>query len=134
MISFFLFPLPSVLAFSISLCISVCFSTTRYCCFIDSLSLFHCTVCPGSSYPNLYNELLYKMGNYFLDIWYQPNHYLYLKPFVINISIHVKLKLMLMGTIPCWTLVQSCFGVIPVGCNTLGLQYRLVQSHVVAIL
>ena len=28
------------------------------------------TVCPGSSYPNLYNELLYKLGNYFLDIGY----------------------------------------------------------------
>ena len=28
------------------------------------------TECPGSSYPNLYDELLYKMGYYFLDIWY----------------------------------------------------------------
>ena len=28
------------------------------------------TVCPGSSYPNLYNELLHKMGYYFLDIWF----------------------------------------------------------------
>ena len=26
------------------------------------------TVCPGSNYSNLYNELLYKLGNYFLDI------------------------------------------------------------------
>ena len=28
------------------------------------------TVCPGSSYSNLHNELLYKMGYYFLDTWY----------------------------------------------------------------
>ena len=36
--------------------------------FLDKTSKALCTVCPGSSYPNLYNELLYKMGNYFLDI------------------------------------------------------------------
>ena len=32
-------------------------------------------MCPESSYPNLYNELLYKMGYYFLDIWYFPWFY-----------------------------------------------------------
>ena len=32
---------------------------------------FTATVCPGSSYPNLYNESLYKMGHYLLDIWYK---------------------------------------------------------------
>ena len=28
------------------------------------------TVCPRSSYPNSFSNLLYKMGNYFLDIRY----------------------------------------------------------------
>ena len=31
--------------------------------------LYIYTVCPGSSYPNFYNELLYKMGYYCLEIW-----------------------------------------------------------------
>ena len=53
-----------------NLCITVCPRSS------DPFYIVSCyTVCPGRSYPNLYNELLYKTGNYFLDIWHKLGNY-----------------------------------------------------------